>query len=152
MKQNNNKQNNRNRNSKIPDSNPSKAMDSKREVEQSKDPKTDQDFPGYPHYPAKEDIMDERSGEHRVDMNMENMASAHNATGVSQRFLTAQESQRNSFPQDQQANESAEDLNDDLAVSNSKDEADHRQNASNEALNSNVSKNVLDENTNEQSR
>ena len=41
------------RNTGIPENDPSKAMDSKREVEQSNDPKTDQDFPGYPHYPAK---------------------------------------------------------------------------------------------------
>ena len=60
-------------------------MDSKREVEQSNDNKTDQDFPGYPHYPAKEDIMDQRTDSHRVDMDVENLPN-RNATGVSQRF------------------------------------------------------------------
>lgn len=72
--------------SNIPENNPSKPMDSKREVEQSPDKKTDQDFPGYPHYPAKEDIMDQRTDTHRVDMDLENMSNARNATGVSQRF------------------------------------------------------------------
>jgi hypothetical protein len=70
---------------RIPENNPSKPMDSKREVEQSKDEKTDQDFPGYPHYPAKEDIMDQRTDSHRVDMDVENLPN-RNATGVSQRF------------------------------------------------------------------
>jgi hypothetical protein len=72
--------------SNIPENNPSKPMDSKREVEQSPDEKTDQDFPGYPHYPAKEDIMDQRTDTHRVDIDMENMSNARNITGVSQRF------------------------------------------------------------------
>lgn len=74
----------------IPDSNPSKAMDSKREVAQSPDEKTDQDFPGYPHYPAKEDIMNQRTGSHRVDANLENYGTGPNQTGVNQRFLAGQ--------------------------------------------------------------
>ena len=70
---------------RIQENNPSKPMDSKRDVEQSNDAKTDQDFPGYPHYPAKEDIMDQRTDSHRVDMDVENLPN-RNATGVSQRF------------------------------------------------------------------
>ena len=66
----------------------SKAMDSKKEVEQSPDQKTDQDFPGYPHYPAKEDIMDQRTDNHRVDMDVENLASGPNASGINERFST----------------------------------------------------------------
>ena len=69
-------------------------MDSKREVEQSPDEKTDQDFPGYPHYPAKEDIMDQRTGSHRVDANLEEMGSGPNASGVNQRFLAGQDNDR----------------------------------------------------------
>jgi hypothetical protein len=84
MKEQNNKDQARSNN--IPENNPSKAMDSKREVEQSPDNKTDQDFPGYPHYPAKEDIMDQRTDMHRVDMDVENMSNARNMTGVSQRY------------------------------------------------------------------
>lgn len=78
--------NNQKRTSSVPENNPSKPMDSKREVEQSPDEKTDQDFPGYPHYPAKEDIMDQRTDSHRVDVDMENMSNARNISGVSQRF------------------------------------------------------------------
>ncbi|HEY1113421.1 MAG TPA: hypothetical protein VGE66_07660 [Chitinophagaceae bacterium] len=80
------KDKNEQRKTNIPENDPSKAMDSKREVEKSPDNKTDQDFPGYPHYPAKEDIMDQRTDTHRVDMDMENMSNARNVTGVSQRF------------------------------------------------------------------
>ncbi len=80
--------------SRIPENDPSKAMDSKKEVEESPDEKTDQDFPGYPHYPAKEDIMDQRTDSHRVDVDVENIPSSRNATGVSQRFLAGQNRER----------------------------------------------------------
>lgn len=85
MKRQNNKDQEQ-RGSNIPENNPSKAMDSKREVEQSPDEKTDQDFPGYPHYPAKEDIMDQRTDSHRVDLDVEELSNSRNRTGVSQRF------------------------------------------------------------------
>jgi len=75
-----------NKEKQIPDYDPSKAMDSKREVEQSPDPKTDQDFPGYPHYPSREDIMDKRTDSHRVDMDVEKLPNSRNLSGVSQRF------------------------------------------------------------------
>src|SRR5215213_8015537 len=81
--------NNDNAGSGVPENDSSKPMDSKREVEQSNDEKTDQDFPGYPHYPSKEDIMDQRTGSHKVDLDVENLASRRNATGVSQRFSAA---------------------------------------------------------------
>ena len=71
---------------RTPENDPSKAMDSKKEVEQSNDEKTDQDFPGYPHYPAREDIMDQRTDSHRVDVDVENIPANRNLTGVSQRF------------------------------------------------------------------
>ncbi|TCJ17441.1 hypothetical protein EPD60_04420 [Flaviaesturariibacter flavus] len=79
------KANNDNRN-RIPENDPSKAMDSKREVDKSPDEKTDQDFPGYPHYPAREDIMDKRTDSHRVDLDVENLPNSRNLSGVSQRF------------------------------------------------------------------
>jgi hypothetical protein len=82
--------NNGKNNDKNPKHNPSKAMDSKKDVEQSPDAKTDQDFPGYPHYPAKEDIMDKRTESHRVDADVENFPTSANRTGVSQRFLAGQ--------------------------------------------------------------
>jgi hypothetical protein len=71
---------------RVPENDPSKAMDSKREVEQSPDNKTDQDFPGYPHYPATEDIMDKRTDSHRVELDVENLPNSRNLSGVSQRF------------------------------------------------------------------
>jgi len=149
MKRNNDK--NSQSNTGVPENDPSKAMDSKREVEQSKDPKTDQDFPGYPHYPAREDIMDQRTGSHKVDVDMENLASARNATGVSQRFVTAQEGQRNSERENQQPIEEADDdleikpgteadvNDDDLEILNStNDEIGMPQNVSNEDLNTDL--------------
>jgi hypothetical protein len=150
MKRDNNKRDAQ-KNREIPENNPSKAMDSKREVEQSNDPKIDQDFPGYPHYPAREDIMDQRTGSHKVDMDMEQLASGRNATGVSQRFTRTQEGQRNTAPQNQPSEDNyAEDLNvqpgteadindDDLAVLNStNDEIGMPQNVSNEDLNTDL--------------
>lgn len=80
------KNNNKQDTSRIPDNDPSKAMDSRKEVEESPDAKTDQDFPGYPHYPAREDIMDQRNDFTREDIDMENMPNSRNITGVSQRF------------------------------------------------------------------
>jgi len=147
MERNKNNRRDSKQNTGIPENNPSRAMDSKREVEQSNDAKTDQDFPGYPHYPAKEDIMDQRTGSHKVDMDMENLASARNTTGVSQRFVTAQKNQRSSPPENRQSSEeSSDDLgirqgtkadvdDDDLAILNStNDEIGTPQNVSNEDL------------------
>ncbi|MDB5197207.1 MAG: hypothetical protein JWP88_1578 [Flaviaesturariibacter sp.] len=70
----------------IPETSTTKPMDSKQDVEKSPDQKTDQDFPGYPHYPAKEDMMDKRTDSHRVDVNVEDIPNSKNITGVSQRF------------------------------------------------------------------
>lgn len=116
---------------KIPENEPSKAMDSKKEVAQSPDDKTDQDFPGYPHYPAKEDIMDQRTGSHRVDANLEEMGTGPNSSGVNQRFLSGQESDRaqsNAVHRDDVSEE----------TNNSNDERGVPQNVSNEDLNSNT--------------
>lgn len=107
--------NDREQTSRIPENDPSKAMDSKSEVEESNDENIGEDFPGYPHYPAKEDIMDQRTDTHRVDMDVENLPSGHNATGVSQRFVTSKEADRNSDLAEQS------DENDQLAVLDSKD-------------------------------
>jgi hypothetical protein len=85
---------NNDRNARNPENNPSKAMDSKKEVEQSPDEKTDQDFPGYPHYPAKEDIMNQRSENSRVDLDVENLPSSRNAQTGAQRNLAGQNRER----------------------------------------------------------
>ncbi|HEU4470544.1 MAG TPA: hypothetical protein VFR58_05625 [Flavisolibacter sp.] len=94
---------------RIPENDPSKAMDSKREVEESNDEKTDQDFPGYPHYPAKEDIMDQRTDVQRVDLDVENLPSGSNATGVSQRFASGTGRKRAENPADADMNDSGDD-------------------------------------------
>src|SRR3954469_9061906 len=65
---------------KIAENNPSKAMDSKREVEKSNDEKIDQDFPGYPHYPAKDDILNPDNYNERVDLDVENLTRSHTIT------------------------------------------------------------------------
>ena len=151
MERNTDNNNNGQRTPGLPENNPSKSMDSKREVEQSNDPKTDQDFPGYPHYPAKEDIMDQRTGSHKVDMDVENMASSRNASGVSQRFMTGREGQRNSTGAEQTSADENNDVlgirtgtgadvdDDDLAILNStNDEIGVPQNVSNEDLNTDL--------------
>lgn len=116
--------------SPIPESDPSKPMNSKQDVESSPDQKTDQDFPGYPHYPAREDIMSQDSGYHRVDANVEGMAAGPNASGLNQRFTASPERQQ----QDDQT-PAAEGESDDLAAVNSRDsEIGIPQNVSNEDL------------------
>lgn len=115
-----------------PENDPSKAMDSGREVAQSNDEKTDQDFPGYPHYPAKEDIMDQRTGAHRVDANLEDMGSGPNASGVNQRFLAGNEDRMSTGANagDEAEGETGfDDRNDEIGVP---------QNVSNEELNEGI--------------
>jgi hypothetical protein len=147
----------------IPENNPSKAMDSKKEVERSNDEKTDQDFPGYPHYPAKEDIMDTRTGTHKVDVDVENLASSRNASGVSQRFSPGIDRERAKDSMTPQPGLGDEDLDlkmgteadvneDDLVVLNSTDQEIGRpQNVSNEdlTLDLDVPGSELDDNTEE---
>jgi hypothetical protein len=137
--------NDRNEPAPIPENNPSKPMDSKKEVEQSNDEKTDQDFPGYPHYPAKEDIMDQRTDSHRVNMDVENLPSSRNASGVSQRFVnTAGEKAEEPIQPGLTGNDDlgirqgteADVTDDDLAILNATDaEIGVPQNVSNEELN-----------------
>jgi hypothetical protein len=132
--------------SRIPENDPSKPMDSKKEVEQSNDEKTDQDFPGYPHYPSKEDIMDQRTGAKKVDVDVENLASSRNASGVSQRFSPTNEREKGDEAKapvagseddelDLQMGTDADVDDDDLAILNSTDqEIGKPQNVSNEDL------------------
>lgn len=131
----------------------SSPMNNKRDVERSPDKKTDQDFPGYPHYPAKEDIMNQRTGVHRVDADLENSGTGPNASGVNQRFVD--ESRKNASdamtPQPRNGRNDLEDdlelstgndadvNSDDLAALNSTDaEIGRPQNVSNEDLNTDL--------------
>ena len=109
------------------DNDPSNAMNTKRDVDQSPDEKTDQDFPGYPHYPAKEDIMSESTGSHRVDANVEEMIAGSNASGVSQRYVSGEANDRSQIdPLTSDASDSA--------MNNKNDERGLPQNVSNEDL------------------
>ncbi len=134
-----------NKSNKIPENDPSKAMDSKKEVERSKDPKTDQDFPGYPHYPAREDILDKRNDFTKENIDVENLPNSKNVTGVSQRFAAGQNQ-----PADEAVDTGDDDLDiregteadvtdDDLAILNSTDaEIGRPQNVSNEDITSDL--------------
>lgn len=79
-------QNNHNQPESTPPDRSTQPMASKQDVEKSPDEKTDQDFPGYPHYPSKEDIMDQRTDSHRIDLDVENLPNSRNMTGVGQRY------------------------------------------------------------------
>lgn len=146
MQNNQNKERDEKRTSGVPENNPSKAMDSKREVEQSNDEKTDQDFPGYPHYPAREDIMDQRNDYTRENIDVENLPNSRNNTGVNQRFLAGQNRERAEDAMipgpatdddlDIRPGTDADVSNDDLATLNASDaELGAPQNVSNEEMN-----------------
>ena len=115
----------------------SKAMDSKKEVEQSPDQKTDQDFPGYPHYPAKEDIMDQRTDNHRVDMDVENLASGPNASGINERFSTNETNRKQENLNTGEEIEKVDAINQSPGNPERNDEIGTPQNISNEDLDSN---------------
>jgi hypothetical protein len=126
-----------------------KPMSNPRDVQRSPDEKTDQDFPGYPHYPAKEDIMDQRTDAHRVDVDVENLPN-QNASRVSQRFLAGQDRDRAKEAMTPQPGVGDDELGmregteadvneDDLAILNSaNDEIGTPQNVSNEDLNTDL--------------
>jgi hypothetical protein len=59
--------------------NPEKAIDTSKEVEESKDAKIDQDFPGYPHYPAKEDIVNPDNS-NKIDVDVEKLTRSNTIT------------------------------------------------------------------------
>jgi hypothetical protein len=130
----------------IPENDSSKAMDSKKEVEESNDNKIDQDFPGYPHYPAREDILDQRNDYIRENIDVENLPNSRNLTGVSQRFQGGKNAERAEEPQSQGLTDDddvglregteADVTEDDLAVLNAtNDEIGVPQNVSNEDIN-----------------
>lgn len=51
---------------------PEDPISEPQKVEESNDEKIDQDFPGYPHYPAKEDILNQNDME-RLDVDVEKL-------------------------------------------------------------------------------
>jgi hypothetical protein len=59
---------------------PDEVIDTPDKVEESNDEKIDQDFPGYPHYPAKDDILNPENYTERVDLDVENLTRSHTIT------------------------------------------------------------------------
>ena len=76
-----------NQQKRTPQNNSSKPMDSRKDVQRSNDEKIDQDFNGYPHAPAREDLMAQDTADYRT----ENNAAGTNNSGVSERFTTTDE-------------------------------------------------------------
>lgn len=60
--------------------NPDEVINTPDQVEESNDEKIDQDFPGYPHYPAEEDILNPENENKRVDIDVENLTRSHTIT------------------------------------------------------------------------
>jgi len=56
---------------------PDEVIDTPKEVEESNDEKIDQDFPGYPHYPAKDDILNPGNSSGRVEIDVENLTRSN---------------------------------------------------------------------------
>src|SRR3954454_2804256 len=56
---------------------PQDVIDTPKEVEESNDEKIDEDFPGYPHYPAQEDILNPGNDVERVDIDVENLTRSN---------------------------------------------------------------------------
>jgi len=56
---------------------PEEVIDAPEEVQESNDEKIDEDFPGYPHYPAKDDILNPENYTERVDLDVENLTRSH---------------------------------------------------------------------------
>jgi hypothetical protein len=56
---------------------PEEVIDTPQEVEESNDEKIDQDFPGYPHYPAKDDILNPGNSTGRVEIDVENLTRSN---------------------------------------------------------------------------
>ncbi|MDB5247214.1 MAG: hypothetical protein JWQ40_1608 [Segetibacter sp.] len=56
---------------------PDEIIDRPEEVQESNDEKIDQDFPGYPHYPAKDDILNPGNSNERVDLDVENLTRSN---------------------------------------------------------------------------
>lgn len=59
---------------------PEEVIDTPKEVEESNDEKINEDFPGYPHYPAKDDILTPGNYTERVDLDVENLTRSHTIT------------------------------------------------------------------------
>ncbi len=59
------------------DNNPKEAITSPAEVDEANDANIDKDFPGYPHYPANEDLLNPENNEGRVDVDVDNLTRSN---------------------------------------------------------------------------
>lgn len=59
------------------DNDPKEAMDKPADVEKSNDPNIEKDFPGYPHYPAKDDILNPDNNSGKLDVDVDNLTRSH---------------------------------------------------------------------------
>jgi hypothetical protein len=66
----------RQKNSNGKENETTEAIDTPKEVEESNDENIDEDFPGYPHYPAKDDILNPENNRGKVDVDVENLTSS----------------------------------------------------------------------------
>ncbi len=57
------------------ENNPSEAITNPEEVQESNDENIDKDFPGYPHHPANEDLLNDENNEGRVDVDIEDLSA-----------------------------------------------------------------------------
>ncbi len=56
---------------------PDEVINTPAKVEESNDEKIDEDFPGYPHYPAEDDLLNPENYTERVDIDVENLTRSH---------------------------------------------------------------------------
>jgi hypothetical protein len=61
---------------------PDEVIDTPAEVEESNDEKIDEDFPGYPHYPAEDDILNPGNSNERLDIDVENLTRSNTISTI----------------------------------------------------------------------
>ena len=61
---------------------PDEAMSTPEKVQESNDNKIDEDFPGYPHYPAKDDILNPENNVERVEIDVDNISLSNISSNI----------------------------------------------------------------------
>ena len=61
---------------------PDEAISTPEKVEESNDNKIDEDFPGYPHYPAKDDMLNPENNVERVELDVDNLSLSNFSTNI----------------------------------------------------------------------
>jgi len=86
---------------------PEEVISSPEEVQESNDEKIDQDFPGYPHYPAQDDILNPENNDGRVDLDVENLTRSNTISPAHVQSLGSTPELQDDFTQ---VNEEDEDI------------------------------------------